>query len=139
MTIRKSGEDYLEAILVLERQSGTVRSIDLARYMGYSKASISHATSALRRDGFLVMDNDGFLHLTDKGRGIARKIYERHRFFTEQLIEAGVEAEIAEQEACQIEHALSQESFEILRDSYNQNKEKKTDLSSKTCKNDCSS
>ena len=79
------------------------------------------------------------LHLTDKGRGIARKIYERHRFFTEQLIEAGFEAEIAEQEACQIEHAISQESFEILRDSYNQNKEKKTDLSSKTCKNDCSS
>ena len=115
MTIRKSGEDYLEAILVLERQSGTVRSIDLARYMGYSKASISHATSALRRDGFLVMDNDGFLHLTDKGRGIARKIYERHRFFTKRLLAAGVDPKTAERDACRLEHAISDESFDKLK------------------------
>lgn len=81
MKIRKSGEDYLEAILILERQSGAVRSIDLARHMGYSKASISHATSALRKVGALVMDKGGYLRLTDKGREIAERIYERHLFF----------------------------------------------------------
>lgn len=79
MEIRKSGEDYLEAILILERQSGAVRSIDLARHMGYSKASISHATSALRKGGFLVIDKDGCLRMTDKGREIAERIYERHQ------------------------------------------------------------
>lgn len=112
MEIRKSGEDYLEAILILERQSGAVRSIDLARHMGYSKASISHATSALRKGGFLVIDKDGCLRMTDKGREIAERIYERHQFFTMQLITAGVDPEIAEYEACLIEHAVSQDSFE---------------------------
>ena len=112
MEIRKSGEDYLEAILILERQSGAVRSIDLARHMGYSKASISHATSALRKGGFLVIDKGGCLRMTDKGREIAERIYERHQFFTMQLITAGVDPEIAEYEACLIEHAVSQDSFE---------------------------
>ena len=122
MKIRKSGEDYLEAILILERQSGAVRSIDLARQMGYSKASISHATSALRKGGFLVMDKDGCLRMTDKGREIAERIYERHQFFTMQLITAGVDPEIAEYEACLIEHAVSQDSFEKIRDAHKQEK-----------------
>ena len=122
MEIRKSGEDYLEAILMLERQSGAVRSIDLARHMGYSKASISHATSALRKGGFLVIDKDGCLRMTDKGREIAERIYERHQFFTMQLITAGVDPEIAEYEACLIEHAVSQDSFEKIRDAHKQEK-----------------
>ena len=118
MEIRKSGEDYLEAILILERQSGAVRSIDLARHMGYSKASISHATSALRKGGFLVIDKGGCLRMTDKGHEIAERIYERHQFFTMQLITAGVDPEIAEYEACLIEHAVSQDSFEKIRDAH---------------------
>ena len=122
MIIHKSGEDYLEAILILERQSGAVRSIDLARYMSYSKASISHATSALRKVGALVMDKGGYLRLTDKGREIAERIYERHLFFSEQLIAAGVDPEIAEYEACLIEHAVSQDSFEKIKDAHKQEK-----------------
>ena len=90
-------------------------NIDLARHMGYSKASISHATSALRKGGFLVIDKDGCLRMTDKGREIAERIYERHQFFTMQLITAGVDPEIAEYEACLIEHAISQDSFEKIR------------------------
>jgi Mn-dependent DtxR family transcriptional regulator len=77
-----------------------VRSIDLARHMGFSKPSISHAVGVLRDGGFLTMDEDGFLHLTDIGREVAEKIYERHQFFTEQLVAAGVDRETAEQDAC---------------------------------------
>ena len=90
--------------------------------MGYSKASISHATSALRKGGFLVIDKDGCLRMTDKGREIAERIYERHQFFTMQLITAGVDPEIAEYEACLIEHAVSQDSFEKIRDAHKQEK-----------------
>ncbi len=117
MKIRASGEDYLEAILILQKQMGesAVRSIDLARHMGFSKPSISHAVGVLRDGGFLTMDKDSFLHLTEKGREIAEKIYERHQFFTEQLIAAGVDKVIAEQDACRIEHAISDTSFEKLK------------------------
>ena len=117
MKIHASGEDYLEAILILQKQMGesAVRSIDLARHMGFSKPSISHAVGVLRDGGFLAMDTDGFLHLTEKGRKVAEKIYERHRFFTEQLIAAGVDEATAEQDACRIEHAISDTSFEKLK------------------------
>ncbi len=115
MKIHASGEDYLEAVLVLQKEKGMVRSIDLARHMGYSKPSISHAVSVLRDGGFLTMDEDGFLHLTDIGREVAEKIYERHQFFTEQLVAAGVDRETAEQDACRIEHAISEESFHKLK------------------------
>ena len=120
MAIRKSGEDYLEAILILERQSGAVRPVDLARHMGYSKASISHAASALRKGGALVVDKGGYLRLTDKGQEIAERIYERHLFFAKQLIAAGVDPEIAEYEACLIEHTVSQDSFEKIRRAHGQ-------------------
>ena len=117
MKIHASGEDYLEAILILQKQKGesAVRSIDLAQHMGFSKPSISHAVGVLRDGGFLVMDKDGFLHLTERGREVAEKIYERHRFFTEQLIAAGVDEATAEQDACRIEHAISDTSFEKLK------------------------
>ncbi len=117
MKLHASGEDYLEAILILQKQKGesAVRSIDLAQHMGFSKPSISHAVGVLRDGGFLVMDKDGFLHLTERGREVAEKIYERHRFFTEQLIAAGVDEATAEQDACRIEHAISDTSFEKLK------------------------
>ena len=118
MKLHASGEDYLEAILILQKQKGesAVRSIDLARHMGFSKPSISHAVGVLRDGGFLVMDKDGFLHLTEQGREVAVKIYERHRFFTEQLIAAGVDEATAEQDACRIEHAISDTSFRKLKE-----------------------
>ena len=85
MPLRKSGEDYLEAILVLQKKLGMVRSVDVARHMEVSKPSVCHAVATLRDGGFLMMDEDHFLHLTDVGREVAEKIYERHCFFTEQL------------------------------------------------------
>ena len=116
MKLHASGEDYLEAVLVLKQEKGMVRSVDLARHMGFSKPSISHAVGVLRDGGFLTMDKDGFLHLTDIGREVAEKIYERHLFFTEQLIAAGVDRETAEQDACRIEHVISETSFEKLKE-----------------------
>lgn len=115
MKLYASGEDYLEAVLVLQRKQGMVRSIDLARHMGFSKPSISHAVGVLKNGGFLTVD-DGFLHLTVIGREIAEKIYERHLFFTEQLVFMGVDRNIAEQDACRIEHVISDESFQKLKE-----------------------
>ena len=93
------------------------------RHMGFSKPSISHAVSVLRDGGFLTMDSDYFLHLTDVGREVAEHIYEKHRFFTDRLIEAGVDPVAAEKDACRMEHVISQESFERLRDAYKTKKE----------------
>ena len=115
-----SGEDYLEAILVLQKKMGMVRSIDLARHMGFSKPSISHAVGVLKNGGFLTMDEDHFLHLTDVGRKVAEKIFERHCFFTEQLIAAGVNPKTAEADACRIEHIISDESFSRLKEAAEQ-------------------
>ena len=115
--IHASGEDYLEAVLVLQKKQGMVRSIDLARHMGFSKASISHAVGVLRDGGFLTMDEDGFLHLTDIGREVAEKIYERHCFLTKHLISIGVDPETAEADACRIEHVISAETYERLKES----------------------
>lgn len=116
--IHASGEDYLEAVLMLQKKKGMVRSVDLARHMGYSKPSISHAVGVLRDGGFLTVDQDGFLHLTDIGQEVAEKIYERHQFFTQWLIGAGIDPETAEQDACRMEHGISQKSFERIRDAY---------------------
>ena len=116
MKLHASGEDYLEAILVLQKKSGMVRSVDVARFMGVSKPSVCVAVSTLKDGGFLTMDEGHFLHLTDVGREVAEKIYERHRFFTEQLIAAGVDPEMAERDACRIEHVISNESFQKLKD-----------------------
>ena len=107
MKLRASGEDYLEAVLMLQKKNGMVRSIDLARHMEVSKPSISRAVAILQEGGFLTVDSDYFLHLTEAGREVAEKIYERHRFFTEQLITAGVDPKTAEADACRIEHIIS--------------------------------
>lgn len=123
MKLHASGEDYLEAILVLHKKMGMVRSVDVARHMEVSKPSVCHAVATLRVGGFLTMDEDYFLHLTDAGLEVAEQIYEKHRFFTDRLIEAGVDPESAERDACRMEHVISQESFERLRDAYKTKKE----------------
>ena len=119
MALHASGEDYLEAMLVLQKEKGIVRSVDVARYMEVSKPSVCHAVATLRDGGFLTMDEDYSLHLTNVGREVAEQIYEKHRFFTDRLIEAGVDPETAERDACRIEHVISQEPFEHLRDTHN--------------------
>ena len=118
--LRASGEDYLEAILVLHKKMGMVRSVDVARHMEVSKPSVCHAVATLRDGGFLTMDEDHFLHLTDVGREVAERIYERHCFFTEQLIAAGVDPKTAEADACRIEHIISDESFDRLKEAAEQ-------------------
>lgn len=118
MKLHASGEDYLEAVLILHKKMGMVRSVDLARHMGYSKPSISHAVGVLRKGGFLTMDTDGFLHLTDIGEKIAEEIYDRHQLFTQMLIDVGIDPVTAEQEACQMEHTISAESFEKIRNAH---------------------
>ena len=120
MKLHASGEDYLETILVLQKKLGMVRSVDVARHLEVTKPSVCHAVATLRDGGFLMMDEDHFLHLTDVGREVAEKIYERHRFFTEQLITAGVDPKTAEADACRIEHIISDESFDRLKEAAEQ-------------------
>ena len=120
MKLHASGEDYLEAILVLQNQKGMVRSVDVARHMDVSKPSVCHAVATLKNGGFLTMDDDFFLHLTDVGREVAEQIYEKHRFFTERLIAAGVDPKTAEADACRIEHVISEASFQRLKESAEQ-------------------
>ena len=116
MALHAAGEDYPEAILVLHKKMGMVRSTDAARHLEVTKPSVCHAVATLREGGFLTMDSDCFLHLTDAGREVAEQIYEKHRFFTDRLTEAGVDPETAERDACRMEHVIGQESFERLRD-----------------------
>ena len=114
--LHASGEDYLETILVLQQKHGMVRSVDVARHMEVTKPSVCVAVNTLKDGGFLIMDENHFLHLADIGREVAEKIYERHCFFTEQLIAAGVDPETAEADACRIEHVISETSFEKLKE-----------------------
>ena len=115
MKLHASGEDYLEAVLVLQKKKGMVRSVDVARLMEVSKPSVCHAVATLRDGGFLTMDSDYFLHLTDVGREGAEQIYEKHRFFTKMLTNAGVDPIAAERDACRIEHVISERSFQHLK------------------------
>ena len=115
MKLHASGEDYLEAILVLHKKMGMVRSVDVARHMEVSKPSVCHAVAALREGGFLTMDSDYFLHLTDVGREVAERTYEKHCFFIRLLVDAGVEPKTAEQDACRMEHAISDDSFQKIK------------------------
>ena len=119
-SLHASGEDYLEAILILHMKKGTVRSVDVARHLGVSKPSVCHAVATLRDGGFLTMDEDYFLHLTDAGREVAEQIYEKHRFFTKMLTNAGVDPIAAERDACRIEHVISEETFERLKVAHKQ-------------------
>lgn len=115
MSLHQSGEDYLEAILVLREKNGVVHSIDVAQHLGYSKPSVSRAVSLLRGEGYLTMEKDGRLELTQAGVEVARNIYERHRFLKQWLIHLGVSSETAEDDACKIEHNISDETFQCLK------------------------
>ena len=118
MRLHKSGEDYLEAILVLAQKNGDVRSLDLAEHMGVSKPSISNAMKLLREGGFLTMDENKLIHLTELGREVAGNIYERHVLLTKTLILIGVEPAVAEQDACRVEHDISRETFDRLKEHF---------------------
>ena len=116
MRLHRSGEDYLEAILILEHKRGYVRSLDVAQQLNVTKPSVSNATRLLKDGGFLTLDEEKLIHLTELGREVAESIYERHCILTEGLIFLGVEPETAEQDACRIEHDLSRQSFEKLKE-----------------------
>ena len=115
MGIHESGEMYLETIHVLLKQNGTVRSIDISEHMGYSKPSVSRAVGLLKTGGYILVDKDGYITLTDSGLSVAQKIYERHTVLTKALVMLGVDEEIAAEDACKIEHLISDESFESIK------------------------
>ena len=115
MRVQESGEMYLEAIWVLRQKTGFVRSIDVSEYLSYSKPSVSRAMGILRSGGYIVMDKDGAITLTDSGREIAEKIFERHTILSKLLIRLGVSEETAAADACKMEHAISDESFQAIK------------------------
>ena len=114
MEIHESAENYLEAILALS-EKGSVRSIDVAQHLGFSKPSVSRAMSLLRDNGYVVMDENSFLVLTPAGREIAETIYERHRLLSSWLVELGVDPQVAAEDACRMEHVISAESFDAIK------------------------
>ncbi len=115
MKIQESGEMYLETILILSKEQPHVRSIDVGEYMGFSKPSVSRAMSLLKSGGYVCVDSDGYLSLTDEGRVLAEKIYERHNILTRFLISLGVTEETASFDACKIEHVISDETLEAIK------------------------
>ena len=124
MHLQESGEMYLETIYILTKKNHDVRSLDVAEYMNFSKPSVSRAVGLLKQGGYITVDSDGYLHLTDLGEQIATKIYERHTLLTEFLIQLGVDQETAAADACKIEHDISDKSFEAIKNharSYNVN------------------
>ena len=115
MSIHESGEMYLEAILVLSQKNGFVRSIDVSEYLGYSKPSVSRAVGILKNGNYISVDKDGSLTLTESGKAIAEKIFERHKILSQLLIRLGVSEETATADACKLEHAISDESFDAIK------------------------
>ena len=115
MALHQSGEDYLEAILELKENKGMVRSIDVAHHLGYSKPSVSRAVSILKENGYITVESDGRLELTEAGKKVAWEISERHRLLTGWLVSLGVPEGIAAEDACKIEHDLSPVTFECLK------------------------
>lgn len=125
MELKESGEMYLETILVLSKSQQNVRSLDIARYMHYSKPSISRAMGILRNAKYISVDDSGYITLTNSGREIAEKIYERHIVLSSVLESIGVDKETATEDACRIEHVISDKSFEALKKSLSKNKKTK--------------
>ena len=115
MSLRESGEMYLESILILSKKNNTVRSIDVAEYMGFSKPSVSRAMGSLKEQRYVIIDNEGYIALTEKGRAIAETMYERHILLTDFLVRLGVDEEIAVADACKIEHDISEETFNAIK------------------------
>lgn len=115
MKVHESAENYLETILILSQKNGNVRSIDIANELAFSKPSVSVAMKNLRTQGHIVVDNDGYIRLTESGRKIAETIYERHTLISNWLVHLGVPAEIAAEDACRMEHVISPESFSAIK------------------------
>ena len=115
MPIYESGEMYLETIYVLTRDRSGVRSIDVCEHMGYSKPSVSRAVNLLKTNGLILIDKDGYLTLTEEGLSIGKKIYDRHTLLSSLLVRLGVSEETAAEDACKMEHAISDESFEAIK------------------------
>lgn len=115
MSIHESGEMYLETIHVLLKKTGQVRSVDISEHMGYSKPSVSRAVGLLKKGGYILVDKEGFITLTDAGEAVAQKIYDRHTVFSRMLVQLGVDPTVAAEDACKLEHAISDESFEAIR------------------------
>ena len=115
MSIHESGEMYLETIYVLTKERSGIRSIDVCEHMGYSKPSVSRAVNLLKSGGFILIDKNGYITLTESGLEIGKKIYERHTLLSSLLVRLGVPEEIAAEDACKMEHAISDESFEAIK------------------------
>ena len=115
MRLQESGEMYLESIYVLSKKQNCVRSVDISEYLGYSKPSVSRAVGLLKNGGYIQVDADNYITLTDSGYEIAKKIYDRHTILTDMLIGLGVPEDIAAQDACKMEHSISDESLEAIR------------------------
>lgn len=115
MHLQESGEMYLETIYVLSK-NGVVRSLDVAEYMGFSKPSVSRAVGLLKQGGYLLMDKDGYLTLTESGLDVAKKIYERHTLLSKFLVRLGVDEKTATEDACKMEHDISDESFSAIKE-----------------------
>ncbi len=116
MHIQESGEMYLETIHILYKKNGHVRSVDISEHMGYSKPSVSRAVGLLKNGGYIEVDHDGSIVLTEAGMEVAQKIYERHTVLTQLLINLGVRPELAAEDACKLEHAISDESFTAIKE-----------------------
>jgi Mn-dependent DtxR family transcriptional regulator len=115
LAIQESGEMYLESIYVLSQKGEPVHAIDVGKYMGYSKPSVSRAMGLLKKDGYIEVDEESHIALTERGLIVAKKIYERHTVLTELLVRLGVDREIASEDACRIEHAISDDSFQAIQ------------------------
>lgn len=120
MTIRQSAEDYLETMLMMQEQHGYIRSVDVAEHLGVTKPSVSYATKRLRENGYLTMDATGLITLTEKGLKIATEMYERHKLLSDFLIHLGVSEAVAREDACRIEHVLSEETYAAIQSLTNQ-------------------
>ncbi|MGL5439549.1 MAG: metal-dependent transcriptional regulator [Filifactoraceae bacterium] len=117
--MKESMENYLEAILMLKEEIGNVRSIDIVNKMGFSKPSISVAVKKMRENNYITVDSDGYIFFTEKGKSVAESVLERHRSITYMLVKLGVPEEIAKQDACRIEHDISEETFQALKNHMN--------------------
>jgi Mn-dependent DtxR family transcriptional regulator len=115
MALLESGEMYLETILILSKEKNTVRAIDVADFMGFSKPSVSRALGKLRDDKYIITDKNGYIAFTEKGRKIAEGVYEKHTVITDLLQRLGVDEKTAEEDACRIEHVISEKTFDAIR------------------------
>ncbi len=115
MSLQESGEMYLETIYVLSQKGGTVRSIDICEHLGYSKPSVSRAVGLLKNSGYITVSREGYITLTDLGIAVSKKLFERHTMLSKLLISLGVSNETATEDACRIEHVISEESFNAIK------------------------